>query len=170
MDDTQNLSEELENLHDEAFSWAMSVTRFDRDEAMDVLHDTYIKILDGRATFSGRSAFKTWVFGVIRNTARERWRRRAVRSALLLKFPPRPAPVELPDHVADQTGQKARIVAAINQLSDRQREVVDLVFYHDLTVEEAAEVMGVGVGSARTHYARAKDRLAQLLEDEREET
>ena len=168
MDETENLSEALENLHDEAFSWAMSVTRFNREEAMDVLHDTYIKILSGKAVFGGRSAFKTWVFAVIRNTARERWRKKAIRAALLLKFPPRPEPIALPDDLADQSSLKARIAAAITHLSDRQREVVDLVFYHDLTIEEAADVMGVGVGSARTHYTRAKERLATLLEDERD--
>jgi RNA polymerase sigma-70 factor (ECF subfamily) len=45
----------------------------------------------------------------------------------------------------------------------RQQDVLHLVFYQGLTVEEAAHVMAVSVGAARTHYARGKARLAELL-------
>ena len=53
------------------------------------------------------------------------------------------------------------------QLSERQRSLLHLVFYHGLTVDDAADALGISVGSARTHYARGKARLAVLLDAER---
>lgn len=65
----------------------------------------------------------------------------------------------------DETAAALR--AALLQLSLRQREVLHLVFYSELTLEEAAVTLSISLGSARTHYHRGKLRLAQLLNLER---
>lgn len=156
---------QIEILHADAFVWAIACCDGDRAEAEDVLQTTYLKVMDGRARFGGRSTFKTWIFGVVRMTAKERRRRRKVRRFLLFEWG---GDEREPDPTAPQRleAQQRRelLLRLLAELSDRQREVLELVFYHDMTVEEASEVMDVSLGTARTHYHRGKQALAARLE------
>ena len=68
-----------------------------------------------------------------------------------------------PDREMERAETAENLLKAMNRISDRQREILHLVFYQDLTISEAAEVMGIGVGSARTHYERGKERLRNIL-------
>lgn len=165
--DLEELGGKLESLHRDSFGWAVSCCAGDREEAEDVLQETYLKIVAGRARFGGRSAFKTWLFGVIRRTATERHRRRRLRSALLFRWADRPASAtrrSQPSDRVDRLETAARVDRALRQLSPRQRQVVELVFYQDLTVAEAAEILAISIGSARVHYARGKAKLRVELE------
>ena len=164
--DNAELRLQLETCHDQSYRWALHCCERDRAEAEDVLQIAYLKVLNGRARFDGRSSFSTWLFGVIRLTAADERRRRILR--FMRHVPLRDdAPF-----AGDQAGalqdsesaeRRATLEAALGALARRQREVLLLVFYHERTVEEAARVMGIGVGSARTHYARGKQRLRELL-------
>src|SRR4051794_18515688 len=74
-DPARGMDRELASLHHASFGWALACTGRDPSAAEDVLQDVYFKVLDGRARFDGKSSLKTWLFGVIRMTAREhrRW-------------------------------------------------------------------------------------------------
>ena len=155
------LERRLEALHPASFGWALGCCRWDREEAEEVLQTTYLKILDGRARFDERSSFKTWLFAVIRRTAAERRRSRWLRSLAALRWLDDPPPVTTPEARLDSSETSRVLRAALQALPARQREVLHLVFYQDLTVEEAARVLGISVGSARTHYHRGKAALAR---------
>ena len=164
------LEAQLAQLHGESFGWSLSCCGWNESDAEDVLQTTYLKVISGRARFGGRSAFRTWLFGVIRQTAREHHRRsrsHLERAERLAREPAAGGPAaQRPDELLDRSERSRRLLNALDELPDRQREVLHLVFYQDLTIREAAEVMEVSLGSARVHYERGKKRLRGLLSTE----
>jgi RNA polymerase sigma factor (sigma-70 family) len=160
------IEDELERHHADCFAWAMACCGRDRSEAEDVLQTSYLKVLDGRAVFASRSSSKTWLFGVVRRTAAEHRRWRALQrfrpAALGERVDPAPDPATAIDH----SESAARLVGALATLTARQRQLLHLVFYQDLTIGEAAVVLGISIGTARTHYERGKQRLREVLASE----
>ena len=158
-----DLQRKLTELHAASFAWAMACCR-DREQAEEVLQSVYVKVLDGRAPYQGRSSFQTWLFAVIRNAAADHRRKQWWSRVLRLEFE---ALAELAGSTSDNNcedeDELALVRAALARLPVRQRQVAHLVFYEDLTIAAAADVMGVTVGTARRHYARAKDALKVLL-------
>jgi RNA polymerase sigma factor (sigma-70 family) len=157
----------LAGLHEESFGWALSCCGWDHADAEDVLQTTYLRVVSGQARFGGQSAFRTWLFGVIRHVAREHHRRVRVHQAgaerLSLDAAGEGDAGTLTDDPAERSEQRRILLDALAELPGRQQEVLHLVFYHDLTIAEAAQVMDVSLGSARVHYERGKKRLRLLL-------
>jgi RNA polymerase sigma-70 factor (ECF subfamily) len=170
----RSLLDQLQARHADNFGWALTCCGWRRDMAEDALQEAYLRVLDGRANFSGRATPKTWFFAVIRRVAADMQRAGKRRAILNMRVVAGDGEATDTDDAtastdaiyADETSR--RLQAAMMQLSSRQREVLHLVFYAEMTLEEAAATLDIALGSARTHYHRGKERLAQLLELERE--
>jgi len=165
----EDLEQQLANLHPASFAWALTCCHWDRAEAEEVLHSAYLRVFEGRAHFEGRSSLKTWLFSVVRTVAVETRRRRWFRDAALKRWLQRTSSHDAtvgPDEALASAERGARVRRALEQLAVRQREVLDLVFFHGLSIEEAAQAMGVALGTARVHYQRGKRRLLALLAPE----
>ena len=164
--DIAELKAELETLHSASFGWALSCCRRDRSEAEEVLQTVYLKIFEGKARFRGDSSLKTWLFAVIRKTAIGEHRKHLLRQ-LRWSDPAEQAkqvsPADEPGLAFEKSETQARFQAALRTLPRRQREALHLVFYQDLSLSEAADVMGISIGSSRQHYERGKKRLRESL-------
>ena len=164
--DNAELRSQLEKLHPESYGWALSCCRRDPAEAEGILQDVYLKILDGRARYDAKSSLKTWMFSVIRKTAAEHRRANLLRRLRLGHDLPAIEPfavVESADESVYRSELQVWFTRALGSLPSRQREVMQLVFYHELSLQEASGVMGVSLGSARTHYDRGKKQLRKLM-------
>ncbi len=149
----------LAALHRDAFGWTLFLVGYNADRAGDTLQAAYLKVVSGQAMFGGRSTLRTWLFGVIRLTAKEQNRSRLVPQAEADAVAQPPA--------VEFAGASAKIAAAVASLSRTQREVAYLVFYRDLSLAEAARIMDMRIGTIRTHYERAKKHLRLSLGDAR---
>lgn len=166
MNNPQELGTQLKALHSESFGWALRCCYQQHEEAQDILQTVYLKILENRARYEGKSSFKTWLFSVIRNTAIDQQRKKRWTMLSL---------DSVKDLVEEDTLENTQITQkelsklfklSLEQLSEKQREVMQLVFYHDFTLKEAAQVMETSIGSVHKHYDRAKQKLRTLLKEQ----
>jgi len=144
----------LKEHHSSAYLWARQCCSFDEDMAKDVLQLVYLKILEGSAVYNEKSGLKTWLFSVIKFTVAETKRKEHPTISL--------------EQVEEYTGMEEDIHQDTHEelimlLPKRQQEVLLLVFYHNLTLEKAAEVMEISIGSVRTHYDRGKKNLKEII-------
>jgi RNA polymerase sigma factor (sigma-70 family) len=161
---TSELKAELARLHEASFGWALSCCRRDPAEAEEVLQIVYLKILQGKAIYRGESKLQTWLFAVIRNTAISERRKHLLRTLKAIAgLQPEEAVHPRPEVEFERSEMQQRFQQALAQLPARQRETLHLVFYQELSLSEAAEVMSISIGSARRHYERGKKRLRETL-------
>lgn len=160
------LRAELENHHRESYGWALRCCGSNPTDAENLLQSVYLKVLEGKARFDGRAAFKTWLFAVIRTTAKDERRRQWLGRLRTDRYQESIGSTASGENLDEETYRseiRASFRRALGELPRRQAEALQLAFYHDLSLSEVASVMGVSLGSARTHYERGKQRLRRLM-------
>jgi RNA polymerase sigma-70 factor, ECF subfamily len=165
------LKAELQKHHDASFGWALSCCRHHRADAEEVLQTVYLKILQGKARYRGEASLQTWLFAVIRKTAISERRRQLLRTLISNGGAPKADARERDDSLNSQPSveyerseMQRRFQQALKCLPARQQETLHLVFYQGLSLREAADVMGISIGSVRRHYERGKKRLREELD------
>ena len=157
----------LEAIHSQVFGWALSRCYYDQAAAEDLMQQAYVELLSGNARFDSKSSLKTFVFSVVQNLARSRYRRLASRLRLIKTFEAtsfeQAAEMSEPGQDSDQGKRNSAIWRHVQQLPPRQRDIVELVFCRELTIEAASAVMGVTSGTGRVHYDRAKKALRSKI-------
>lgn len=129
-----------------------------RDSATDVVHDALVQLLtDAERSWPRNVA--AWVTVVASNRARDIHRRDAVARRVAEKLrPPTPAdPVDASVLALD-------LRAALETLPPRMREVCELHYLEDRSVDQIAMVLGIGVGTVKTQLHRGRIALARSLE------
>jgi RNA polymerase sigma-70 factor (ECF subfamily) len=136
------------------------ILRFLRDEARaeDVLAETFLDVWRQAGAFQGRSSVTTWILSIARFKALSIARARS-EAALDEDYAAGLADeADDPEIELAKSDKAAVLRACIAKLSAEHREIVDLVYYHEQSVEEAAAIIGIPPATVKTRlfYARAK--------------
>lgn len=139
-----------------------------RDEQLadEALQDTFLAVWRGAGRFEGRSAVRTWIFAIARRQAWGKLRKEAPTEDDGLDGGRLGVDDVDPADVVLAATSRHDLGVAIGRLPAHQREVVLLLFGHDLSMAEAAEVLDVAVGTVKSRLNRARTTLAALLSDD----
>ena len=129
-------------------------------DADDLVHIAIERALSRSSQLRPQSQLSSWMFAILRNAWIDESRSRGRRGRLF-------APEEFGEHVADpasdQHAESLSVQDAVARLPAEQREVVGLVLVEGLSYKEAAEVVGVPVGTITSRLARGRDALQAML-------
>lgn len=133
----------------------------DVDAAEDVVQEAMVRALRSRRTFAARSRFSTWITRIVINAFRDWISKRPSMEGLCEDMPDSAAaspPVGAEHHELGEV-----VARMVSSLPPRQREVLVLIVYEQLTSAEAAAALGISQQSVRTNLHHARRRLKRQL-------
>jgi RNA polymerase sigma-70 factor (ECF subfamily) len=141
------------------------VLRFMNDEsaAEDIVSEVFFDVWRQADKFESRSQVGTWLLAIARNKALSVLRRRQTEELdeEVAEFIEDPA--DNPEVTMQKKQQSSMLMACLTQLSPAHREIVDLVYYHEKSIEEVAEIIGVPQNTVKTRMFYARKRIAELM-------
>jgi RNA polymerase sigma-70 factor (ECF subfamily) len=146
--------------------WSPPVYRFalrmlgNEQDASDAAQDTLVKVLRSLDGYDPQRSFRTWVFGITRNTCIDEHRRRKRRSWDEPGDIPDSRPTPLQE--VGKAQEAARLWSALDQIPPMYREVLILYHFEHLRYSDIAEVLGVPMGTLMNRIFRARQKLREV--------
>lgn len=158
----------LDTVRPRVFRWALIMTG-DRDDADDITQQVAVTLHRKLHRYEHKSAFSTWLYRVVRNTAIEARRRARFTREVPLDFETvsNTVPAATADRLSqiDDADAAALVRALFTELPARQRELIELIDTQGYNTVEAAQMMEIEPETARVHLLRARRTLrAKMLE------
>ena len=144
------------------------VLRLVRNEATaeDLISEVFLDIWRQAGKFEGRSAVSTWMLSIARFKA----------LSALRKRPDEELDDEMAERIEDHSDDPETSLAkkdkgaalrqCLSALSAEHREIIDLVYYHEKSVEEAAQIVGIPEATVKTRMFYARKKLSELLKEQ----
>lgn len=142
-----------------------------REDAQDAAQETMIRLYHSLGEYRGDAQLSTFIYRIATNVCLDALRRRKVRAGESLDAlgeagytPPDRQPGPEERLLRKERGEA--LSQAIDSLSEEMRMPLVLRELHDLSYEEVANALGVGMGTVKSRIHRAREKLARLLRDD----
>ena len=131
--------------------------------AEDLVNEVFLEVWRNAARFEARSQVSTWILAIARFKALASMRRRQhdeldEEASELIEDT-----ADDPEVSVHKTERSALLQQCLKQLSIAHRQVVDLIYYHDQSIEEVAEIIGVPASTVKTRMFYARKRIAEMM-------
>jgi RNA polymerase sigma-70 factor (ECF subfamily) len=159
--DQEALEKIFDKYHKKVYSIAYGVVR-QREEALDVVQEVFIKLFRSIRNFKGRSNFYTYLYRMTMNTAIDHKRKAGKQFMSSLdeegSFEPSDEAERGPERILLQKELEERVKLAMDKLPDEQRAALIFRDVEGLSYQEMAEAMGCSIGTvmSRLHYGRKR--------------
>ena len=148
--------------HRESLTLFLNGIVHDMDDAEELMLDAFAVAVSGTSRFSGKSSFRTWLFGIGRKLALSRVRR----SRPLSELPEYPSGGGSTEGELDLLREERNrsLYQAMSRLNDDYRQILYLLYFEEMSHEEAARVMGKSVRQTYNLAHRGRQALRDNLE------
>lgn len=157
---------ELVSLYEKKiYNLALRMTR-NRDDALDLSQEIFIRIYKSLPLFKAQSAFSTWVYSIASNTCIDFTRKEAKRKTLSIdedEYFDIPDLKYQPKACSENAELREQIAAGIDSLSPEHREVIVLRELNGLSYDEIAEALDISSGTVKSRICRAREKLCAYL-------
>ena len=141
------------------------VLRLVRNEATaeDLISEVFLDVWRQAGSFEGRSAVSTWLLSIARFKALSALRRKSEQELDEETAEAIVDTADTPQVALEKKDKGAAMREAIGALSAEHREIIDLVYYHEKSVEEVAQIVGIPEATVKTRMFYARKKLGELL-------
>ena len=144
------------------------VLRLVRNEATaeDLISEVFLDVWRQAGKFEGRAAMSTWMLGIARFKALSALRRRTDQELDDETAAGIEDESDNPETTLAKKDKGTQLRQALSKLSNEHREIIDLVYYHEKSVEEVAGIVGIPEATVKTRMFYARKKLSELLKQQ----
>lgn len=151
---------------EEIYGLCLQRTGGNREDANDLVQETFVKVYVNLAKYDPKFTFGQWVYTIARNTFIDHVRRRREEMSIdQLVGGPAVTPVfdETPDQRIISEQHNVQLERCLASLTDKYRQMVEMRFLRELSYEEIAAQLDIPIGTVKTQIHRARERLCRLI-------